>query len=106
MSQYKVIFSPQAAEDLERLFDHILERELTSETGDLDTPARALDAIKRSCSFLEHSPFSCRKAGSSAFLRELVIAFGSAGYVALFEIHDASTVIIGAIRHQLESDYH
>lgn len=106
MSQYKVIFSPQAAEDLERLFDHILERELTSTTGDLDTPARALDAIKRACSFLEHSPFSCRKAGSSAFLRELVIAFGGTGYVALFEIHDASTVIVGAIRHQLESDYH
>jgi hypothetical protein len=39
-------------------------------------------------------------------LRELVIAFGGVGYVALFEIHDASTVIIGAIRHQLESDYH
>ncbi|GAB2717508.1 type II toxin-antitoxin system RelE/ParE family toxin [Comamonas sediminis] len=105
MSQYQVIFSPEAAEDLERLFDHILERELASATGDLDTPARALDAIRRSCRFLEHSPFSCRKAGSSAFLRELVIAFGGAGYVALFEIHDATTVIIGAIRHQLESDY-
>ena len=30
MSQYEVIFSQEAAEDLERLFDHILERELAS----------------------------------------------------------------------------
>lgn len=106
MNQYQVIFSPEAAKDLERLFDHILERELTSPTGDLDIPARAIESIKHACSFLQHSPFSCRKAGASSFLRELIISFGGSGYVALFEIHDASTVIIGAIRHQLESDYH
>jgi plasmid stabilization system protein ParE len=35
-----------------------------------------------------------------------VINFGSAGYVALFEIVGDSTVIIGAIRHQREDDYH
>jgi plasmid stabilization system protein ParE len=106
MSQYQVVFSQDAAEDLERLFDHILERELGSPTGDLDIPARAIESIKHACNFLQRSPFSCRKSGSSSFLRELIITFGGSGYVALFEIHDASTVIIGAIRHQLESDYH
>jgi plasmid stabilization system protein ParE len=35
-----------------------------------------------------------------------VIAFGSSGYVALFEIVDDKTVIIGAVRHQREDDYH
>ena len=55
---------------------------------------------------MQHSPFSCRKAASSPFLRELIISFGGSGYVALFEIRDASTVIVGAIRHQLESDFH
>lgn len=106
MNEYEVIFSPEAAEDLERLFDHILERELASSTGDLDIPERAIESIQHACNFLRHSPFSCRKAGPSSFLRELIITFGGAGYVALFEIQDASTVIIGAIRHQLESDYH
>jgi hypothetical protein len=39
-------------------------------------------------------------------VRELIISLGGAGYVALFEIQDAKQVIIGAIRHQHESDYH
>lgn len=39
-------------------------------------------------------------------MRELVIPFGAQGYVALFEIVDAYTVVIGAVRHQRESDYH
>jgi hypothetical protein len=30
----------------------------------------------------------------------------SSGYVALFEIEDAATVTILAVRHQLEDDYH
>ena len=106
MSQYEVIFSQEAAEDLERLFDHILERELASPSGDLDIAARAIEAIHHACELLQHSPFSCRKAGASTFLRELVISFGGSGYVALFEIIDATTVIVGAVRHQLESDYH
>lgn len=52
------------------------------------------------------SPFIYRKAGTSPFLRELLIPFGNSGYVALFEIEDASTVTILAVRHQLEDDYH
>jgi hypothetical protein len=36
----------------------------------------------------------------------LVIPFGAAGYVALFEIDDAQTVTVLALRHQRESDYH
>ncbi|MBV8471162.1 MAG: type II toxin-antitoxin system RelE/ParE family toxin [Burkholderiaceae bacterium] len=103
---FEVIFSPEAVDDLERLFHHAYERELTSATGDLDLADRAIDAIEQACLFLALSPFSCRKAGGSSFVRELVIPFGSTGYVALFEIVDAQTVVIGAIRHQRESDYH
>ncbi len=103
---YKVEFSQAAAADLEQLFDFALQRELSSETGDLDTPDRAVRAIKDGMAFLASSPFACRKAGSSSFVRELIIPFGRTGYVALFEIVDSNTVIIGAIRHQLEDDYH
>ena len=103
---YEVQFSVPASEDLERLFDFALQRELESETGDLDIPARALQAIQSGIDFLRSSPFACRKVGDSPFVRELVIAFGSSGYVALFEIIDERTVVIGAIRHQREDDYH
>jgi len=79
---------------------------LDSETGDFDIPARALQAIPDGIALLATSPFSCRKAGRSSFVRELIIPFGHTGYVALFEIVDSTTVIIGAIRHQREDDYH
>lgn len=104
--KYTVVFSAAAAEDLEQLFDFALQRELDSETGDLDIPERAVQAIKDGMAFLESSPFACRKAGDSSFIRELIIPFGSTGYVALFEIVDSNTVIIGAVRHQREDDYH
>ena len=55
---------------------------------------------------LQSSPFTCRKAGNSPFLRELIIPFGRYGYVALFEIEGASDVVVTAVRHQLEDDYH
>jgi plasmid stabilization system protein ParE len=104
--RFKVTFSEAASQDLEELFDFALQRELDSDTGDLDIPARALQAIKDGIGFLETSPFACRKAGSSPFLRELVIPFGRTGYVVLFEIVDGETVIVGAVRHQREDDYH
>ncbi len=103
---FKVVFNKAAAEDLERLYDFALQRELDSESGDLDIPERALLAIKDGLSYLKSAPFACRKAGDSPFVRELVIPFGSTGYVAFFEIVDDATVIIGAVRHQREDDYH
>ena len=104
--KYRVLFSEAAALDLEQLFDFALQRELESETGDLDIPTKALQAIKEGVAFLTTSPFACRKAGRSSFIRELIIPFSHTGYVALFEIVDNQTVIIGAIRHQREDDYH
>ena len=103
---YRVVFSEAAAQDLEQLFDFALQRELDSETDDLDIPARAVQAIKEGLTFLTLSPFACRKVGSSSFIRELIIPFGHTGYVALFEIVDNNTVIVGAVRHQREDDYH
>lgn len=103
---FEVIFSEAAAQDLEALFHFALQRELDSDTGDLDVPTRALQAIKDGVTLLETSPFACRKAGNSPFLRELVIPFGRSGYVALFEIVDDHQVIVGAVRRQREDDYH
>ena len=97
---YSVRLTPEGAEDIKRLFAFLAAR-------DLAAARRARAAIKTAFLLLRHSPFSCRKAAQDQpLLRELVIPFGSSGYVALFEIDDASHVTILAVRHQRESDYH
>lgn len=103
---FRVRLSRQAKEDLERLFDFVLERELARDGGDLELAEQAIAAIRAGLATLRASPFTCRKAGQSPFLRELVIPFGRSGYVALFEIEDAANIVIVAVRHQLEDDYH
>ncbi|MGJ7529469.1 type II toxin-antitoxin system RelE/ParE family toxin [Variovorax sp. EL159] len=102
---YTVRFTQQAAEDLERLYDFVLEREL-ARGGDLELASRALDAIEHGIATLGFSPFTCRKAGDSPFIRELVIPFGGSGYVALFEIEANDSIVVAAVRHQREDDYH
>ncbi|MBB3568339.1 type II toxin-antitoxin system RelE/ParE family toxin [Rhizobium sp. BK491] len=96
---FAVRYSQGALEDLERLYDYLLLR-------DIELAEKAYDAIVKATEFLENFPFSCRKASADAFLRELVIPFGSSGCVALFEIEDSETITILAIRHQREEDYH
>jgi plasmid stabilization system protein ParE len=103
---YQVVFGREAEEDLERVFDFAFGRELNSPTGDLEIPMRAIRAIRGACQFLALSPFSCRKADRSPFVRELIVPFGATGYVVLFELRGADRVHIGAVRHQRESDYH
>jgi plasmid stabilization system protein ParE len=102
MNRYTVRFTPDAEDDLLRLYDFLIEH-------DLDAAERALQVIKDALKLLEQFPFSCRKAVGGAHgprLRELIIPFASSGYVALFEIEDASTVTVIAVRHQREEDYH
>jgi len=101
---FVVRYSAGARDDLIRLYQHLLDRASTVEA--LEVAERALNAITMAVDSLARSPFIYRKAGQSPFLRELLIPFGHSGYVALFEIEDASTVTILAVRHQLEDDYH
>ena len=103
---FRVRLTREAQDDLERLFDYVLERELSRPGGDLELAERALAAIRAGVETLKTSPFTCRKAGQSPFLRELLIPFGHSGYVALFEIVDPTDVVVSAVRHQLEDDYH
>ncbi len=103
---FKVRLTRDAEADLDRLFEFLVERELAREAGDLDLPKQAVTALHAGIATLRSSPFTCRKAGNSPFLRELIIPFGRSGYVALFEIEDESNVAVVAVRHQLEDDYH
>ena len=103
---FRVRLTREAEADLDRLFDFVLERELTRNGGDLGLEEQAVAAIRAGFATMKTSPFTCRKAGQSPFLRELVIPFGRSGYVALFEIASATEVVVIAVRHQREDDYH
>lgn len=100
---FRIRFTPEAEDDLVRLYDFLLQRH----DGDWTVAELALDAIRNGITVLSISPFNCRKATpANSFLRELIVPFGAAGYVALFEIEDAKTVTVLALRHQREDDYH
>ena len=100
MRRYRVRLTPEAEDDLLRLYDFLLAH-------DIGAAERALRAIEEAFRLLSFSPFSCRKlARADPLLRELVIPFGAAGYVALFEIDGRDTVTVLAVRHQREDDYY
>ena len=97
---YKVRYTLAAKEDLKRLFAFLAKQ-------DPQAAKRARNTIANSIQLLQQFPFTCRKAvPENSLLRELVISFGGAGYVALFEIDDNETVTIIAVRHQREDDYY
>jgi plasmid stabilization system protein ParE len=97
---YRVRYTAEARADLLRLYTFLLER-------DAPTARRALEAIRKAAEMLESFPYTCRKVEpDNAYLRELLVSFGDAGYVALFEIEGEGTVNILAVRHQREDDYH
>ena len=101
---FTVRYSAAAREDLKRLYAYLIDRaENLEEAGRAE---QALNAITVAMGSLGRAPFIYRKAKTDPFLRELLIPFGNAGYVALFEIEDAVTVTVLAVRHQLEDDYH
>jgi plasmid stabilization system protein ParE len=102
---FDVRFSAAAEDDVQRLFDFLLDAVET--VDDLDRAQAAVDAIRSVLlSQLASRPYSFRKVGSSITRRELIIPFGATGYVALYEIASSTTVVVLAVRHQLEHDYH
>jgi plasmid stabilization system protein ParE len=96
---FRVRFTSAARQDLRRLFIFLAE-------PDYRTAVRARKSIAKALDLLAEFPWTCRKADTdNPFLRELVIPFGSAGYVALFEIDNDEAVTILAVRHQREDDF-
>ena len=102
---FVVELSPTAEADVERLFEFLLDQADTTE--DLDRAQSAIDALRATVQHrLAITPFSFRKAARNPAQRELIIPFGATGYVALFEIVSALKVVVLALRHQREEDYH
>jgi len=93
----RVIYSPRAFSDLDRLTDFLIEADpvAAGETVQLITEAVAI---------LKRHPLMGRPVEDD--LRELIISRGKTGYVALYSYevaHDA--VLILAIRHQREAGF-
>jgi len=57
-------------------------------------------------SHLSTTPSSYRKVGPRPTLRELIVPFGSTGYVLRFDIRTPELVLVIGARDQREEDYH
>lgn len=95
----QVIVTEGAAEGLERC-----RRFLAAKAPEAAT--RAGQAIERQFLLLETAPDIGRPFPEMPELRELVIAFGDSGYVALYSHEPAAdAVYVLAFRHQKEAGY-
>lgn len=92
------LLAPEAADDLERLVNFLME---TAPDAAVHTADLVLDAL----GILEQHP--CIGRPLSEGLRELVISRGRSGYLALYSYDTTADVaLVLAIRHQREQDYH
>lgn len=103
-TQYRVVASVTVQEDLERLEEHIVERELASNAPDDTCLFRFRDAIERAISILSFAPHTCRRSAQHREFRELIIPFGHGGCVVLFAIREPDVLLLAA-RDQHEHDY-
>ncbi len=102
---FKVEFTPEAQADLDRLFDFLLEQAQTVE--DAMRAHEALEVIRTVADgHLSTTPYSYRKVGQRPTLRELIVPFGSTGYVLRFDIRTPELVLVIGARHQREEDFH
>lgn len=97
--KYIIRYTDEANDDLKRLYAFLLEEDILAAEYALLSITNAVDLLKT-------FPFTCRKVQTdNPFLRELIIPFGSNGYVALFDIEENNIVTVLALRHQREDDY-
>ena len=95
----RIVITQGAAEGLERCRIFLLEK-------NRQASRRAAVAIERQLALLEMNPGLGRPLDDLPEVRELVIAFGGSGYVALYRHEsEADTVYVLAFRHQKEAGY-
>jgi hypothetical protein len=102
--RYRVVPTVTFQEDVERLEEHIVLRELASNTPDDTCLVRYRDAMERAMGILSFAPHTCRRSESHREFRELIIPLGHGGCVVLFVIRDVDVVLLAA-RDQHERDY-
>lgn len=103
-ARYRVMATTTFQEDIERLEEHIIQRELASNTPDDTCLFRFRDAVGRAMEILSFAPHTCRRCEQQREFRELIIPFGHGGCIALFAIRDLDVLLLAA-RDQHEHDY-
>ena len=102
---YAVEFTQGAEDDLVRLYEYLLDRAETLK--ELDVAEVAVNVIRQAAlSHLSTTPYSYRKVGARTTLRELIIPFGTTGYILRFDIRSPELVLVIGARHQREEDFH
>ncbi len=93
----RVIYSPEALADFERIVEHLLDRAPES-------AGKALTRIRSAVQVLADHPEIGRRVDRQR--RELVVSHGATGYLALYR-HDLRTEVVRIlrIRHQREAGY-
>ena len=95
----RVIITQGAANGLERCRLFLAEK-------NPQAARRAGQAIERQFSLLETNPDIGRPLDDLPELRELIVAFGESGYVALYRNElESDTAYVLAFRHQKEAGY-
>jgi len=93
----KVGYSGRSLENFERAFEFLAAKDPAS-------AAKAVAAIRSAIEILSTHPLIGRAVESG--LRELVISYGTTGYVALYaHVPERNEVWVLAVRHQRELDY-
>lgn len=102
--RHQIVPTVTFQEDIERLEEHIIQRELASHTPDDTCLFRFRDAVERAMGILSFAPHTCRRSPQDREFRELIVPFGQGGCVVLFAIRDVDVVLLAA-RDQHEHDY-
>lgn len=102
--RYRVIPTVSFQDDVERLEEDIIQRELASETPDETCIFRFREAMERAMGVLSFAPHTCRRCEEQREFRELIVPFGHGGCVVLFAIRDVDVLLLAA-RDQHEHDY-
>ena len=101
MKRYRVRFARSAREDLDRLTEYLVER----------SPDLAQDverAIRDAVEVLKRLPLLGPRAREQEDrgVRELLVPFGTSGFVVLYRVGPGSLVSVLAARHQVEERFH
>lgn len=101
---FRVVPTVTLQEDIERLEEYIVQRELASNTPDDTCLFRLRDALERGLGILSSAPHTGRRSESQRVFRELIIPFGHGGRVVFIAIRDVDVVLFAA-RDEHEHDY-
>jgi hypothetical protein len=103
-TRYRVVPTVTFQEDIERLEEHVIQRELASHTPDENCIHRFRESLEIAFRVLSFAPHTCRRSEAHREFRELIAPFGHGGCVVLFVIRDLDVVLLAA-RDQHEHDF-